>query len=114
VPDERLKAEPNRFCVGAGTARNLGMSKQFIVDVQRLLHASDTTIPRWHINPYRVNAAHKAVATAEAAEISSELRGLAGLPAPVYYRCTVHGFAAERQAVRQTNHGTDKLSQVEP
>jgi len=62
VPDERLKAESNRFCIGAGTARNLGMSKQFIVDVQRLLHASKTTIPRWYIHPYRVNAAQQAVA----------------------------------------------------
>jgi hypothetical protein len=40
VPNERLKAESNRLCVGAGPARNLGMSKQFIVDVQRLLHAA--------------------------------------------------------------------------
>jgi hypothetical protein len=33
VPNQRLKAEPNRVCVSIGMARNLGMPKQFLVDV---------------------------------------------------------------------------------
>jgi hypothetical protein len=37
------------------------------------------------------------------AQISSELRGSQELPAPVYHRPTTDGFAAERQAVRQTS-----------
>jgi hypothetical protein len=57
VPNERLKAEPNRVCVGAGMARNLGMPKQFLVDVQSLFHLANTTISRWHYQPYHGNAA---------------------------------------------------------
>jgi hypothetical protein len=44
----------------------------------------------------------QAVAAAEAAEIVFELRGSAGLRAPVYHRDAVHGFAAERQDVSRT------------
>jgi uncharacterized protein (DUF849 family) len=62
VPDKRLKAEPNRVCVSIGMARNLGMPKQFFVDVQSLLHTADTTIPRWQYQPYHDNAAQQAVA----------------------------------------------------
>jgi hypothetical protein len=52
VPNERFKAEPNRVCVGAGMARNLGMPQEFIVDVQSLLHTAYATIPRWQYSPY--------------------------------------------------------------
>jgi len=60
VPNKRLEAEPNRVCVGAGMARNLGMAKQFLVDVQSLLHTAETTIPRWQYQPYHGNAAQQA------------------------------------------------------
>jgi hypothetical protein len=50
----------------------------------------------------RGSVVEQAVAAAEAAEIVFELRGSAGLRAPVYHRHAVHGFAAERQDVRQT------------
>ena len=60
VPNKRLKAEPNRVCVGAGMARNLGMVKQFLVDVQSLLHTADTTIPRWQYEPYHGSATQQA------------------------------------------------------
>jgi hypothetical protein len=59
VPDERLQAEPDGVGVSGGTARNLGMLKQFHVDVQSLLHTSNSTIPRWLYQPCRVDAAIK-------------------------------------------------------
>ena len=62
VPNKRLKAEPNRLCVGVGMACDLGMPKQFLVDVQSLLHTADTTIPRWQYQPYHANAAQQALA----------------------------------------------------
>jgi hypothetical protein len=50
----------------------------------------------------RGSVVEQAVAAAEAAEIVFELRGSAGLRAPVHHRHAVHGFAAERQDVRQS------------
>jgi len=73
VPNERLKAEPNRVCVGAGMARNLGMPKQFLIDVHCLLHAADTTIPRWQYQPYHSNAAQPVAADTIAAETSNRI-----------------------------------------
>jgi hypothetical protein len=71
VPNERFKAEPNRVCVGAGMARNLGMPEEFIVDVQSLLHTAYATIPRWQYQPYHVDAAQQAAAAVRGAAVKS-------------------------------------------
>jgi hypothetical protein len=89
VPNQRLKAESNGVRVSGGMARNLGMPKQFHVNVQSLLHTAYATIPGWPYQPYRRDAAQQAVAAkprASTQNLGSSLCQMdEGLIAPVVF-----------------------------
>jgi hypothetical protein len=47
MPNQRLKAKPNRVRVCRSTARLLRFIEKLIVDIQRLLHMGIYTISVW-------------------------------------------------------------------